>query len=253
MLCAKRKSDGQAVTAYSELKSGAPFVCPECNEEVILQTAKLRLNRFAHTNPLACRYEAGESELHRLCKMEIYEALLREPGVRSAALERSLSTVRPDVSAYINNVPVAIEVQISSLSPETIKYRTIEYARKGIYVLWLLPWTPRLNRKRYNPTLWEKWIHAAYFGRVYYWIKGLSIVSYHFEPSFKTVPRTSWYSEDGKKMTAGGYSRRSKRHRTAVRGETLNLATHFVPKDRDRWEGGGIAIPFSKVFMSRYQ
>jgi hypothetical protein len=33
---------------------------------------------------------------------------------------------------------VAIEVQISSLSLETITERTIEYHRKGIHVLWLL-------------------------------------------------------------------------------------------------------------------
>jgi len=51
--------------------------------------------------------------------------------------------------------------------------RTIQYAQKGIYVLWLLLWTPKLNAQRYSPKLWEKWIHAAYYGRVYYWIEGL--------------------------------------------------------------------------------
>jgi type I site-specific restriction-modification system R (restriction) subunit len=40
-------------------------------------------------------------------------------------LERPLGTNRPDVSAHINGVPVAIEVQISSLSLETIAYRTM--------------------------------------------------------------------------------------------------------------------------------
>jgi hypothetical protein len=56
----------------------------------------------------------------------------------------------------------------------------LEYARKGIYVLWLLQWTPTLNARRYTPRLWEKWIHAAYFGRMYYWIEGLTVASYHF-------------------------------------------------------------------------
>jgi competence protein CoiA len=154
------------------------------------------------------------------------------------------------VSAYINGVPVAIEVQISSLSLETITRRTIEYARKGIYVLWLLQWTPDLDAPRYTPRLWEKWIHAAYFGRAYYWVKDLTVVSYHFDPHFKSVPKKTWYSEDGKKMTGGGFSRRSKLHRTAIPGKTLNLATDFVPRNRYWWEGNGFQIPDAKLFIS---
>jgi competence protein CoiA len=251
MLCAKQKSTGEIVTAYLASKINAPFFCPVCGDEVILKSGATKVNYFAHKNPLVCRYDANESEDHRQCKFQIYQALLREPNVEKATMERPLGTNRPDVSAYINGVPVAIEIQISSLSEETIKFRTMEYARKGIYVLWLLLWTPDLNDTRYAPRLWEKWIHATYFGHVYYWIEGLSIVSYHFEPSLKSVPRKSFYSADGKKITAGGYSRRSKRHRMAIRDGTLNLVKDFVPKDRDWWEGNGITIPFAKLFMER--
>jgi competence protein CoiA len=253
VLSAKRKSDGQIVTAYMESKSNAPFVCLECGEEVILKTGWLRVNHFAHANPLACEFAIGESEIHRRCKIEIFKALQIEPGVRNLALERPLGIVRPDVSAYINGVPVAIEVQISSLSLETIQQRTIEYARKGIYVLWLLQWTPALDAKRYTPQLWEKWIHAAYFGRVYYWIEGLTVVSYRFEPNFKTILKKSWYSGDGEKMIGGGYSRRSKRYRTAVRGGIFNLGIDFVPRKRFWWEGNGIKVPDAKIFMERFK
>jgi competence protein CoiA len=249
MLSAKRKSDGQTVEAYFESKRNAPFLCLQCGEKVILKTGKQRINYFAHANPIACRFAKGESELHRRCKMEIYEALKKEPGVSDVVLERPLGTVRPDVSAYISGIPVAIEVQISSLSLETITNRTIEYARKGIYVLWLLQWTPTLDAKRYAPQLWEKWLHAVYFGHVYYWTGGLTVVSYHFEPSLKSLPRKSWYSENGKKMTSGGYSRRLKRHRVAVRGRTFNLAKDFLPKERYCWHGNSITVPDAKLFM----
>jgi competence protein CoiA len=253
MLCAKQKLTGKIVTAYFANKSQAPFSCPECGDPVILKSGKSRVNYFAHENPLACRYAENESDAHRRCKMEIYEALLRQPGARNVALERALETVRPDVSAEINGVPVAIEVQMSSLSPETIAYRTMEYARKGIYVLWLLQWTPKLDAKRYAPRLWEKWVHAAYFGRVYYWVQGLMAVSYHFDPHLRSVPQKSWYSPKGKKMTAGGYSRRSKRYRTAIRGMTFNLATDFGPRNRDWWEGKDITIPAAKLYVDRYR
>jgi competence protein CoiA len=183
--------------------------------------------------------------------MDIFQTLQKEPHVRNVALERPLGTNRPDVSAYINGVPVAIEVQISSLSLETIQQRTIEYAHKGIYVLWLLQWTPALDARRYTPRLWEKWIHAAYFGRVYYWIEGLTVASYHFDPNHRTIPKKTWYSPKGRKMTAGGYSQRSKRYRTPVRGRTYNLATDFGPRSRDWWQGKDIIIPAAKLYVDR--
>jgi len=226
-------------------------MCPDCREEVVLKTGKRTVSHFAHVNPISCKFAEGESDEHRLCKLEIYESLLSQPGICDAALERPLGSVRPDVSAYFNGVPVAIEVQISSLSVETIMRRTIEYHRKGIYVLWLLQWSPDLDGERYSPKLWEKWVHAAYFGHVYYWTGGLSVVSYHFDPHHKAVPQKSWYSKDGKKMTSGGYSQRSKRYRTAVRGRTLNLATDFGPRERFWREDNGVKVPDAKLFIER--
>jgi competence protein CoiA len=79
--------------------------------------------------------------------------------------------------------------------------------------------TPDLDAKRYTLRLWEKWIHTAYFGRVYYWIKGLTIAAYHFDPNYKSVPKKSWYSESGKKMSGGGYSRKSKRSSHTTQNE----------------------------------
>lgn len=251
MLSARRTADGQTVTAYLESKRNGPFACLECGDPVILKTGRNRVNHFAHENPVARHYAENESDLHRRCKMEIFEALQRAPGVRAAALERTLGENRPDVSAYINGVPVAIEVQISSLSLDTIMRRTIDYFRKGIYVLWLLQWTPALDSPRYTPKLWEKWIHACYFGHVYYWTEGLNVVSYHFDPHLKSVPRKTWYSADGEKMTGGGYTRHAKRHRTPVRGPALNLIRDFAPKERYWWEGNGLKVPDAKLFMAR--
>src|SRR5207244_1162963 len=133
MLCARRKSDGQTVAASSTSKRNAPFLCLECGYEVVLRAGKKRVGHFAHLNALVCHNWESESEAHRRCKIEIYEALRNEHCVRDVVLERSLGSVRPDVSAYVKGVPVAIEIQMSSLSLETITHRTLEYFRKGIY------------------------------------------------------------------------------------------------------------------------
>lgn len=249
MLSARRKSNGQTVAAYFERRANGPFTCTQCNEEVILKCGKNRINHFAHTNPISCRLSRGESDTHRKCKLEIFLALRDAPGVKDAALELPLEEVRPDVFAVVNGIPVAVEVQISSLSVETIMRRTIDYFRRGIYVLWLLQWSPALDRPRYAPKIWEKWIHAAYYGRVYYWVESTTVVSYHFEPSLKSIPKRTWYLPNGKKTTVGGYTKRLKRLRTAVRGETLNLLTDFKPKQHYWWSGEGLTVPDAKLFM----
>jgi competence protein CoiA len=252
MLCAKRKSTGETITAYFALQRHSPFVCPDCNEEVILKVGRQTVNHFAHANPIACKFATGESDEHRRCKVEIFKTLQNAPGVQNVQLERPIGMNRADVSAEIGGVPVAIEVQLSSLSLETIQERTIEYFREGVHVLWLLQWTSALDSPRYTPTLWEKWIHALYFGQAYYWLEGSTVASYSFAPHFQAVPRRSWFSTSGKKTTAGGYSQRLKRHRTAVRGDTLNIATDFGPKQRYWWQGNGFTLPDAKLFTGRF-
>jgi competence protein CoiA len=253
MVSAKRTNSNNADAPGWRMKPGVGFLCPACGRAVISRKSRIGKDGSFQKRRCICTYAGGETEAHRHCKMEIFKALQKQPGVHNPMLERPLGTNRPDVSVEINGVPVAIEVQISSLLRETIQRRTIEYARKGIYVLWLLRWTPKLDGRSYSPALWEKWIHAAYFGRVYYWIEGLTVVSYHFDTNHRTVPKKSWHAENGKKMTAGGYSRRSKRYRTAVRGKTFNIATDFALRERFWWEGNGLKVPDAKLFMDRQQ
>src|SRR5882724_9561751 len=134
------------------------------------------------------RYNTGETPIHRRCKAAIFEAFLGAPNVSDVKLERYLGEVRPDISAVVNGVRVAVEVQISNLPIETMIHRTQTYARRGIYLLWLTQWTPELDgSNRYSPTSWERWLHAAYFGRVYYWLGGTTVVPYHFDPSVIAV------------------------------------------------------------------
>jgi competence protein CoiA len=251
MLSATRQSDDKTVLAYFEKQSNGPFFCLECKSEVVLRRGRKRIDHFAHANRFACERTANESDQHRRCKLEIYRSLIKRPNVRDVALERSLGAVRPDIFAYIDGIPVAIEVQISSLSLDSIIERTIWYHRKGIYVLWLLQWTPKLDSSHYSPKFWEKWIHAAYFGRVYYWIEENKVASYRFEPNLKTVPLKSFHDRNGKRITVGGYSKRSKRYRAAVRGEMFDLARDFHPKGRLWWEGGELKVPDAKLFIDR--
>ena len=227
MLSAIRNRDHQKVLAGQELKSNLPFSCPVCKDEVILRQGSIKIAHFAHKPPVSCKYGSGESESHMRAKIEIYENLIKSQYVTKCEMERYLETVRPDISCYIQGVPVAIEVQISKLSLEEIIYRTIEYGRKGIYVLWLPLFTDKLRAKRYSPALWEKWLHTTYFGRVYYWQEGLNIVPVHFSKHHLYVEEQSWFDSYGQEKSAGGYWKESKRYKNPQVGRPAKMIGNF--------------------------
>lgn len=229
------------MAAWEAEKSERPFVCHCCANIVTLRKGGVRAAHFAHQPPISCEYGAGESEAHRRAKLDIYEHLTAHPRVTKCELERNLGAVRPDVSAYINGVPVAIEVQLSNLSLEKIERRTAEYARRGIYVLWLPLFTASLYRELYRPAPWELWLHAANFGKVYYWLRELKILPIRFRDYYADVRgRTRDY-------------RKLSRMKIPMHESALSLTDDFRPKQRDAWRGGTISIPQSKLLIDTHQ
>ena len=236
MLTAVRARHGARVAAWEAAREDRPFLCGSCRSELTLRRGQLIAPHFAHRPPFACEYGAGESEEHRRCKLALYEALKAHPAVSKCEVERDLGAVRPDVSAYVGEVPVAFEVQLSALPLARIVQRTAEYARRGVYVLWLPPYTEALGRELYAPRPWERWLHAAYFGRVYYWLEGLTVRPVHFR---------SYYAR------ARGRTRdfdRLSRHKVPLEGPALSLAEDFAPRQRAAWAGEGLTVPPARLF-----
>jgi competence protein CoiA len=237
MLTATRQCDGRKLAAWEADKNQRPFICHCCGREVTLRKGGIRAPHFAHQPPVTCEYGTGESEEHRLCKIAIYESLSADERVAKCEIERNLGTVRPDVSAYINGVPVAIEVQLSSLSLDKIKYRTAEYARRGIYVLWLPLYNASLRAELYRPRPWERWLHAAYFGRVYYWIEGLRIMPVHFRDYYASVRGRT---RDYRKLSP---------QKVPLDGRPAILTEDFRAVDRQAWANEYLSIPQSKLLL----
>lgn len=237
MLTALRESDGQKLGAWEADKRDRPFVCFCCQRVVTLKQGGILAPHFAHRPPVVCEYGTGESEAHRRCKLAIYETLSADPRVTKCELERNLGTIRPDVSAYIGGVPVAIEVQLSALSLTKISYRTSEYARKGIYVLWLPVYHARLEQDLYLPRPWELWLHAAYAGRIYYWLAGATVRPAHFRDYLINV-----------KGRTRDYQKLSRR-KVPLTGPALDLLTHFKPRDRAAWAARPFAGPRAKLLV----
>jgi len=165
-------------------------------------------------------------------------------------LERRLGSVRPDISATINGVPVAIEVQIVRCrSKGSWSARSNIIAKESTFYGFCngLPnWTKNAMLRR----LGKNGFTACYFGRVYYWLRGVEVLEYRFEPTFRVLPRTMWIDNKGKPRRAGGYVRRAVRFRTPNRGKTFNIVVDFEPRNRFWWEGGGIMVPDAKLFIA---
>ena len=246
MLVAKRQSDGIRVEASEELKENGPWCCPACSTQVSLKKGEVKIHHFAHYPPFSCDYGSGESEEHRWCKTEICRFMRSVTNASKWELERDLDSVRPDVSGYIGNSPVAVEVQASSLGLERIFKRTSEYEKKGIFVLWVVPWRDSCvgdGTDRFSPTVWEKWLHTLYFGRVYYWVGGGFVMPIHFDDYMIYVEE--FETDVG---FVGGYEKRSKRWRKTKPAPEKILISEMTGSVRNEWKGGKMHVPRARLW-----
>jgi competence protein CoiA len=208
----------QCVLARDVEKGEGPYTCPDkdCPEpDLILRKGEVVTHHFAHRRLSSCSM-GGESIEHAECKQAIYDGL-RAHGL-DCYLEKGLEGCRPDILMEGKHNRVAIEVQISRLTIEEITRRTAHYAELGIYVLWLSPWREQLEQGSMRPQPWELWLHACYFGRVYYWLEREYVAAVHFDRGQSNV-------RIPKPLDA-----------------PLSI-TQLWPTERSAWQGGRFMIP----------
>jgi len=249
MLTAKFDLNFPAVLARDTQKSQGPFICPRCFAEVILHKGKIKVHHFSHKPPIFCNRGEGESAQHMAAKLAIYDALRTEPNVTGLELEKDFRISVADVFAFISNVPVALEIQRSSLSVNEITQRTENYRQLGIAVLWIALNRPELDATRYSPNAWEKWCHAAYFGRVYYWFGGQSLRPTHFDAFTLHVASTEWFESGGEHRSAGGYDKASKRYRKPNHGRVVTISQSFRAIDKTAFAMGTVSVPTCRLFV----
>ena len=251
MLKAIRSRDQKRVLAIDVARDDAPFHCPNCREDVVIKKGRIVTHHFAHAPPVTCSWGTGESPEHMRAKLEIFNALRTKSNVSLVEVEHELDDNRPDVYAVINGQRVAFEIQISRLDLADVARRTASYHSKNISVLWLALYSSELHSDRYSPKAWERWLHAAYFGRVYYW-RDPKVIPVHFSDYSTHVPtKTFW--KDGWEHTAGGYNRISKRWRTPELGAEVEIHRDFVSSVLKPFSGGFVEAPLRTVFIDKQQ
>jgi hypothetical protein len=122
----------------------------------------------------------SEGKKHQYIKNQIAQALADDSRVTKLMLERDLDTVRPDISFYLDDKPCAIEIQYSKESWKQVVERTNRSFRLGIYILWVLCYDkPFVEGKPYRVPTWQLCLHAMYYGAVYLWIRGQTVLPTH--------------------------------------------------------------------------
>ncbi|MGW9242018.1 competence protein CoiA [[Kitasatospora] papulosa] len=125
---------------------GLGLACPECGGRVFARASQHGLRHFYHrVRPPDCEL-ANESQAHHLLKLELAVAA-RAAGWR-AELEVSseLRDWRADVLVFDEQGRpfMALEAQLSPVTPDEARMRTDRYARDGVAVCWVAmqdrPW-----------------------------------------------------------------------------------------------------------------
>ncbi|QEI08856.1 competence protein CoiA [Pigmentiphaga aceris] len=251
MLTATRQQDGVKVVAAYVDKSHGPFLCTSCQRPLILNKGRIRVHHFRHPPQVARAHGQGESLEHLHCKMEIFDALAQHASVTDVELEKHLGPVVADVFAYIHGQPVAVEVQRSVLSVAEIRERTQAYTGLGINVLWIAVFPDAPTDTEHSPKACERWLHAAYLGRVYYWVNGLSLRPVHFDDMQLPVDGRSWIEPGGARRFSSPYTRTSQRYRTPCAGPLVDLVNDFRPRLLGPFAGGTIDVPQRRLFLDR--
>lgn len=224
----------------------APYIDTETNEEVVPRKCYDKTDHFAFKpleTPIVGR---GESVLHYECKIEICRSLDEKIPTGKWACERRMSKsssgpeLIPDISGRLfkewsneDGWPVVIEVQASTYSIDQIIKRTKYYNSRKCSILWVIPLKEDFTSEVYRPRLMEAFLHSMYFGRVYYWMKGMGskVIPVHFDTAYRFVEHSEWYSE-GELKAAGGYEKPYKLIKKLNILYPIDINEFFCPKIR---------------------
>lgn len=237
------------ISAEEASHDDGPFLCRECLSDAVLRKCTEKRDHFAHHARLSPAISEGETVLHQGCLDEILQALkLRFPAGNwaknrpvAAKPEKKLGTVIPDISGRLGgpkDQPLVIEAQVSFLSITTIIKRSQTYTKRGIPILWIVPLTDDLGQTPFRPRLYERYLHAMYFGRAYYWQPGFGtqILPVHYGVAERHIPLSEWYDKEAsEERSAGGYDKAYKVIKRPVPAPKLDLASEFHPLRRDEF------------------
>lgn len=242
---ARNLSTGELFSAAHATKHDGPFYCPTCYSDAVVRKCSEKIDHFAHSARLSPVLGVKEMLLHNACTREICDALSEKMPDGKWQVERPIPKSKngeipqlvPDISGRMRNGQrVAIEVQVSAMTLPKIIKRTLAYTQREIHLVWVVPLYKPLGNEPFRPRLYERYFHAMYWGRTYYWWPGMgdAVVPVHYGATKRVIPYSEW-REDGEEKTAGGYLKRYKTVKVPVYGPEVTLTDSFDGRYRPKF------------------
>lgn len=260
---ARKTTDNNIVYAHKVTKNDGPFYCPSCLSEAIVRKCTEKDDHFAHHARQSPILKIKDRALHTQCQNEILKFLQSAFPEGKWEKERPIlenpqkgyKKIIPDISGRLGNTPVGIEIQLSSYTIDKIYDKLIEYNKRGLYALYIIPLHKELGDEPFRPRLFEKYLHALYYGRIYYWIPNNHdyIFPVHLQKCTRWIPETSWYDENGEEQCAGGYYKQYKTIYKPIYGDAVTISEDFKTESRHKYSHNNInyEIPACKILIDK--
>lgn len=166
----------------SDAQKSVEYFCPACGQRVIPHQGQIVVHHFKHKTKSSCRHGSGETRAHLEAKNH-FGSFYRRNGLKAykelfVRCKRFYGNRFADVLISLrDNQHIAIELQRSDLTLDSIERRTLAYSSANVHVLWLpflnkdklyeCGWRPsaypdakgRASVERYSIPPWEKWLY----------------------------------------------------------------------------------------------
>lgn len=218
----------ERVNADSASK-GSAYVCPSCGAALVVKQGSVKIWHYAHVVANAtCPMSEPESAIHMEMKNFMYNALMRKDWVEQCEMEYQLGQFRADVWAKTKRGDVAVECQVSPITPEYLISKLIAYSRMRVNSLYVIHISvlkkkaplSSLHKKEVRIQAWVRALHALYLGRVYVYDAGI-IYPVHFSEAQSY--QDAYYDSDGEEH--GGYFVTL----TATKRISVGERVHIIP------------------------
>lgn len=114
------------------------FLCPGCQEKVILRSGEINQKHFAHqANSNCATFSENETAQHLLGKLQLANKLQPYGEILIEAVLPEINQ-RPDILIKRKEKSIAIEYQCSPISQKRLDERNAGYKSQNISVIWLL-------------------------------------------------------------------------------------------------------------------
>ncbi len=130
----------QELIRADQAKKNERYVCPSCQQDLILKQGPIKHAHFAHYQQSTCQtFSEAESEEHLRAKLLLFKWLSQ--SFDEVEMEAYLSDLcqRPDLLfTDQRGLKICVEIQCSSLSLQRMVERTTNYLKHGYKVWWIL-------------------------------------------------------------------------------------------------------------------